>query len=51
MGATRAVSATASIAVTTVPVFLMQYHYMTPHALDVPVGAFVALATLRSPAP
>lgn len=47
VGATRAASATASIAVTTVPVFLMQYHYMTPHALDVPVGAFVALATLR----
>ena len=30
-----------------VPAFLQQYTFITPHALDIPVGAFAALATLR----
>jgi hypothetical protein len=46
-GATRAASAVAASTVLLVPAFLQQYIHMTPHALDIPVGAFTALATLK----
>jgi Dolichyl-phosphate-mannose-protein mannosyltransferase len=47
VGAGRAASVVASSTVLLVPAFLQQYTFVTPHALDIPVGAFAALATLR----
>lgn len=47
MGATRAASLVVSFTPLLVPAFLQQYTFITPHALDIPVGAFAALATLR----
>lgn len=46
-GATRPASAVAASTVLLVPAFLQQYSHITPHALDIPVGAFTALAVLR----
>jgi hypothetical protein len=46
-GATRAASAVAASTVVLVPAFLQQYSKITPHALDIPVGALTALAVLR----
>ena len=46
-GANRAASVVAASAVVLVPGFLQQYSFVTPHALDIPVGAFTALATLK----
>lgn len=47
MGAGRAGSLVAASTVLLVPALQQQYTFITPHALDVPVGAFAALATLR----
>ena len=47
MGAGRAASLVVSFTPLLVPGFLQQYTFITPHALDIPVGAFAALATLR----
>ena len=47
MGAARAASLVASSTVLLVPALQQQYTFVTPHALDIPVGAFAALATLR----
>jgi Dolichyl-phosphate-mannose-protein mannosyltransferase len=47
VGASRAASLVVSTSVLLVPALLQQYTFVTPHALDVPVGAFAALATLR----
>jgi hypothetical protein len=47
MGATRAASLVVSLAPLLVPALLQQYTFITPHALDLPVGAFAALATVR----
>lgn len=47
-GATRPAAAVAASTVLLVPVFLQQYIHITPHALDIPVGAFTALAALGS---
>lgn len=46
-GANRAASALAASTVVLVPGFLQQYSFITPHALDIPVGAFTALAALK----
>lgn len=46
-GATRPAAAVAASTVLLVPAFLQQYIHITPHALDIPVGAFTALATLK----
>jgi hypothetical protein len=46
-GGSRAASAVAASTVVLVPAFLQQYSKITPHALDIPVGAFATLATLR----
>ena len=46
-GAGRAASLVVSTTVLLVPALLQQYTFVTPHALDIPVGAFAALATLR----
>ena len=46
-GAGRPAAGVAASAVLLVPAFLQQYIHMTPHALDIPVGAFTALATLK----
>jgi hypothetical protein len=46
-GATRAASAVVASTVLLVPAFLQQYIHVTPHALDIPVGAFTALASLK----
>ncbi|UUZ60007.1 hypothetical protein [Nocardioides sp. B-3] len=46
-GATRPAAAVAASTVLLVPAFLQQYIHMTPHALDIPVGAFTALASLK----
>lgn len=46
-GASRPASAVVASTVLLVPAFLQQYIHITPHALDIPVGAFTALATLR----
>ncbi len=47
MGAGRGGSFVVSTTVLLVPALLQQYTFITPHALDIPVGAFTALATLR----
>lgn len=47
MGAGRAASLVAASTVLLVPALQQQYTFVTPHALDLPVGAFAALATLR----
>jgi len=47
LGANRAASALAASTVVLVPGFLQQYSFITPHALDIPVGAFTALAALK----
>jgi hypothetical protein len=47
VGAGRAASFVISTTVLLVPGLLQQYTFITPHALDIPVGAFAALATLR----
>ena len=47
MGATRAASLVVSTTPLLVPAFLQQYTFITPHALDIPVGALAALAALR----
>lgn len=47
MGATRAASLVVSSTPLLVPAFLQQYTFITPHALDIPVGALAALATLH----
>jgi hypothetical protein len=47
MGAGRAASLVAASTVLLVPALQQQYTFITPHALDVPVGALAALATLR----
>lgn len=47
VGATRAGSLVVALTPLLVPAFLQQYTFITPHALDIPVGAFAALATLR----
>lgn len=46
-GATRPAAAVVASTVLLVPAFLQQYIHMTPHALDLPVGAFTALASLK----
>lgn len=46
-GAPRAASAVVASTVILIPAFLQQYIHVTPHALDIPVGAFTALAALR----
>lgn len=46
-GAGRAGSFVVSTTVLMVPALLQQYTFITPHALDIPVGAFASLATLR----
>lgn len=46
-GAGRAAALVAASTVLLVPVFLQQYTKVTPHALDIPVGAFAALVALR----
>lgn len=46
MGAGRAGSLVAASAVLLVPALQQQYTFITPHALDIPVGAFAALATV-----
>lgn len=46
-GAGRAASFVVSSCVLLVPALLQQYTFITPHALDIPVGAFAALATLH----
>lgn len=46
-GANRAAAALAASTVVLVPGFLQQYSFITPHALDIPVGAFTALAALK----
>lgn len=46
-GANRAASALAASTIVLVPGFLQQYSFITPHALDIPVGAFTALAALK----
>lgn len=47
LGATHAGSLVVSATPLLVPAFLQQYTFITPHALDIPVGAFAALATVR----
>ena len=47
LGAGRTASFLAGSTQVFVPVFAQQYTYVTPHALDVPVGALVAIATIR----
>lgn len=47
LGAGRAGALVVASTVLLVPAFLQQYTFITPHALDIPVGAFAALATLR----
>jgi hypothetical protein len=47
VGGGRAASLVAASTVLLVPALQQQYTFVTPHALDVPVGAFAALATLR----
>lgn len=47
LGANRTGSFVVSLSVLLVPGLLQQYTYITPHALDLPVGAFAALATLH----
>lgn len=47
VGAGRVASFVVSTCVLMVPSLLQQYTFITPHALDIPVGAFAALATLR----
>lgn len=47
MGATRVASLVVSSTPLLVPAFLQQYTFITPHALDIPVGAFAALAVVR----
>lgn len=47
LGANRVGSLVVASTVLLVPAFLQQYTFITPHALDIPVGAFAALATLR----
>ncbi|UUZ60008.1 glycosyltransferase family 39 protein [Nocardioides sp. B-3] len=46
-GTGRAASLVVASTVVPVPVFLQQYTKVTPHAPDIPVGAFAAPATLR----
>lgn len=46
-GATRPAAAVVASTVVLVPAFLQQYIHMTPHALDIPVGAFTVLASLK----
>ncbi|HXH79819.1 hypothetical protein [Nocardioides sp.] len=47
MGAGGVASFIVASCVLMVPGLLQQYTFITPHALDIPVGAFAALATLR----
>jgi hypothetical protein len=47
LGAGRIGSFLAGSTQVLVPVFAQQYTYVTPHALDVPVGALVVIATIR----
>ncbi|WP_310526806.1 hypothetical protein [Nocardioides sp.] len=47
VGAGRVASFVVSTTVLMVPALLQQYTFITPHALDIPVGAFAALATLK----
>ena len=47
VGAGRVASFVVSTCVLMVPALLQQYTFITPHALDIPVGAFAALATLK----
>lgn len=47
LGARRAAALLAASTQLLVPVFSQQFTYLTPHALDVPVGAFVAMAGIR----
>lgn len=47
VGGGRAASFVVSTSVLMVPALLQQYTFITPHALDIPVGAFAALATLH----
>jgi hypothetical protein len=47
VGASRPAAVLAGLAPLLVPAMAQQYTYLTPHALDVPVGAFAALAMLR----
>ncbi len=47
VGAGRPAAAVAAGTVLLVPAFLQQYIHITPHALDIPVGAFTVLAALR----
>lgn len=47
VGAGRVASFVVSTCVLMVPSLLQQYSFITPHSLDIPVGAFAALATLR----
>ena len=47
MGGGRAASLVAASTVLLVPALQQQYTFITPHALDIPVGALAALATLR----
>jgi hypothetical protein len=48
LGVSRPAAAVVAATQVTVPVFVQQYTYLTPHALDVPVGAFMALAALKT---
>lgn len=47
LGAGRIASFLAGSTQVLVPVFAQQYAYVTPHALDVPVGALAVIATIR----
>jgi hypothetical protein len=47
VGASRVASFVVSTCVLMVPAVLQQYTFITPHALDIPVGAFAGLATLK----
>jgi hypothetical protein len=47
VGANRPASLLVASTQVLVPVFAQQYTYLTPHALDVPVGAFAVMAALQ----
>lgn len=47
MGAGRIASAVAASSVVLIPAIAQQYSYVSPHALDIPVGALAVLATLK----
>lgn len=47
LGAGRGASLVVASTILLVPALQQQYTFITPHALDVPVGAFATLATLR----